>query len=225
MFLLLVLLVIGCLGITVTYGLSISGGGVNIQPASIQRSGSGSIGIEETLAAAEAGSLTTRTTDTVGDITMDDGSHTITTGDVVDVYWDGGVHYGATVGTVSGTTVPLSGGSGDVLPSASTTVTVAKQVEVTVSIDGDAAKILAMIIETNTKSLATAGHVQFVDSADAEIAEIDLVANTAKVWDLAGGSTNPFTGNPITKAKVSNGGSTANEGYTFKITGVQDASP
>lgn len=213
------------MSITVTHGQSISGGGVTIQPQPIQRTGSGSIGIEETLSVAEAGSLTTRTDADTGEITMGSGSHTIETGDTVDVYWDGGVQYGATVGTVSGTAVPIDTGSGDDLPVADTDVTLMKQLEANVSIDGDEAKLLAIILETNTKSLRTAGHVQFQDASNAEIAELDLVTNVPKVWDIEGGDNNPFTGTPITQAKISQGNTTADEGYTLKIVGVQDASP
>ncbi|MBK9128182.1 MAG: hypothetical protein IPM13_10320 [Phycisphaerales bacterium] len=70
------------------------------------------------------GTLTTRTSDTAGTLTMESG-HGIATGNTIHVYWDGGKRIGVTVGTVSGTSVPISGGSGDNLPDASTPMYVA----------------------------------------------------------------------------------------------------
>lgn len=216
---------LGVLGVTITYSTSISGGGVTLQPLAIQRTGDGPIGLDTTLPASQAGSLTTRTSDTVGEITMTDAGHTITTGAVIDVYWDGGVQYSVTVGTVSGTAVPISSGSGDVLPSSSTAVTVVVQTVANLTIDGDEAEIIAVMLESTTKSLRTAGHVQFVDASDAEIAEIDLVTNVPQVWDISGGSANPFTGNIITKANLSQAKAASGETYQLKIVGVQDATP
>lgn len=216
---------LACLGVTITYGLSISGGGMSIQPQPVQRTGSGVIGLDETLAAAQAGSLTTRTNTDTGEITMSDAEHTITTGAVVDVYWDGGVQYGATVGTVDGTAVPIDTGSGDDLPDADTDVTVVVQETANLTIDGDEAELIAIELSTNTKSLRSTGHIQFLDASDSEIAEIDLVTNVPQVWDLEGGATNPFTGNIITKAKVSQAGAVDGETYRLKIVGVQDATP
>lgn len=71
----------------------------------------------------KAGTLTTRTSDSVGTLTMDSG-HGITTGQGLDLYWDDGdgARIGMVVGTVSGDSVPVSGGAGFVLPSASTSV-------------------------------------------------------------------------------------------------------
>lgn len=209
---------------TVTHAQSITGGGVTIQPLPIARTNSGAIGLEDTLTAAKTGTLTTRTSDTVGTLTMDTG-HGITTGQIIDIYWTGGVQYTVTVGTVSVDSVPFSLGSGDVLPIATTAITAVVQKAINLSIDGDETDILAVILETVDKSLRTAGHIQFRDVSNAEVAEIDLVTNVPQVWDIAGGSANPFTGNVITNLKASQGSSTSTETYTLKLIGVQDASP
>lgn len=209
---------------SITLTQSISGGGVTIQTLPIIRTNSGPIGLEDTLTDAKSGTLTTRTSDTVGTLTMAAG-HGITTGQIIDIYWTGGVQYGVTVGTVATNSVPISLGDGDNLPTAATVITAVVQKSINLAIDGDNADILAIVLETIDKSLRTAAHVQFRDAADAEIAEIDLVANVPQVWDLAGGSANPFTGNPITNLKASQANVTATETYTLKIVGVQDASP
>ena len=213
------------MAIKINHRVSISGGGVSMTSQGVTREGSLSIGLEETLAASQAGSLTTRTDDNTGTITMTSGSHTIATGNTVDIYWSGGVRYGVTVGTVSGTSVPIDLGSGDVLPAAATAITIVPQVSANVSIDGDNAKYVAVILESKTKTLRTAAHIQFVDSGDAEIAELDLLANIAKVIDIDGGDSNIFTGNPITKVNISQANSTANQDYELKIVGVADATP
>lgn len=208
----------------ITLTQSISGGGISIQTLPVVRENSGPIGLEDTLDAAKVGQLTTRTDDTTGTLTMSSG-HGITTAAVIDLYWTGGVRYGVVVGTVATNSVPISGGSGDNLPTNMTAVTAVVQKSINLAIDGDNADIIAIVLETVDKSLRTAGHVQLRDAANAEVAEIDLVANVPQVWDLAGGSANPFTGNPITNLKASQGNSTATETFTLKIVGVQDASP
>lgn len=213
------------MAISIRTQTTISGGPVNINSAIITRSGSGAIGIDESMPLAQSGTLTTRTDADTGTITMGSGSHTIATGNVVDVYWDGGVQYGVTVGTVSGTSVPIDTGSGDDLPTADTAVTIVPQTTINVGIDGDNAKMIAIIIETADIAQRTAAHVQFLDGSSAEIAEIDLVTNVPKVYDIEGGQANPFTGNPITSAKASQGSTTADQGYALKIVGVQDATP
>lgn len=209
---------------SVTITQSITGGGVSIQPLAIVRSNSGPIALEDTLPAAKTGSLTTRTDDDTGELTMSSG-HGITTGQVIDIYWNGGVQYGVTVGTVATNVVPIDGGIGDNLPAQGTAITAVVQSSINLAIDGDNADVVSIMLETVDKSLRTAAHVQFRDAANDEIAEIDLVANIPKVWDIAGGSSNPFTGDPITNLKASQANSTSTETYTLKIVGIQDASP
>jgi hypothetical protein len=209
---------------TVTHAQSISGGGVTIQPLAITRTNSGAIGLEDTLDAAKAGTLTTRTDNNTGTLTMDSG-HGITTGQIIDIYWSGGVQRTVTVGTVATNSVPIDLGIGDNLPIATTAITAVVQKAVNLAIDGDNADILAVILETVDKALRTAANVQFLDGSASVIAEVDLVANVPQVWDIEGGSANPFTGNPITNLKVSQANTTSTEIYTLKIIGVQDASP
>jgi hypothetical protein len=75
-------------------------------------------------AVSAPGTLTTRSDDDTGTLTMDDGGHGIATGAVVTLLWDGGSRGGVAVGTVAGVSVPIDGGSGDVLPATSTAVRV-----------------------------------------------------------------------------------------------------
>jgi hypothetical protein len=169
--------------------------------------------------------LTTRTDDNTGTITMGDAGHGIQTGDKVDVYWDGGVQYDVTVGTVIGTTVPIDLGSGDVLPTDTppTAVIVSLRTQINLDIDGDNLVLLAIKQKYNSNTLTADSHVDFQDSGSAEIAEVDLEANGPQVWDIAGGSANPFTGNSITKAFASNGSTT--DVATLQLLWLQDSTP
>lgn len=211
------------MAVNVTYGLSVSGSGASIQ-SQVVRSGSASIGFTDTLAAAKTGSLTTRTDNTDGELTMTAG-HGITTAAVIDLYWAGGNRYGVVVGTVATNAVPISGGAGDNLPAGSTAITAVVQSTANIYIDGDNTELLAIELRTNDRTLRTAGHAAFYDADDALVAAVDLVANVPQVYDLASGITNPFTGDPITYAKISQAGSVTTETYQLQIIGVYDATP
>jgi hypothetical protein len=209
---------------TISISKAISGGGLSITSLPVSRTASGGITLEEPMSVAKTGQLTTRTDNTDGELTMA-ASHGITTAAVIDLYWTGGVRYGVVVGTVATNAVPISGGAGDNLPTNLTAITAVVQQSANVSIDGDNAKIIVVAVETVDKTIRTAAHVQFRDASNDEIAEIDLVTNVPQDWDIEGGSANPFTGDPITNIKFSQGGTSATETYTLKIVGVQDASP
>lgn len=75
-----------------------------------------------------AGTLTTRTDNDTGTLTLSSG-HGVMTGNTVDVFWNDHANsrLGMTVGTVSGTSVPIDGGTGDNLPAAATAVQVVNQ--------------------------------------------------------------------------------------------------
>lgn len=69
-----------------------------------------------------AGTLSARTGDSVGTLTIT--GHGISTGQGVDVYWNSGsnARIGCVAGTVSGDNIPITSGAGDVLPASSTSV-------------------------------------------------------------------------------------------------------
>lgn len=201
-----------------TFGTSVSIGGSSIQQV-VTREANTAVAVELTLPVGAAGELTTRTDDDTGEITADSAGHGITTGDTVNVYWDGGVQYGCTVGTVSGTAIPIDTGSGDNLPTLNSDVVVTKVVTAAVTLDGDNAQLIAIEMEDNANG-SDAGHVRFEDSGDSEIAELDLVANVPQTYDLAAGISNPFTGNVITEIIAANG-SSANAA-TLKVLALID---
>lgn len=208
---------------TFNYGVSLSGGGVSISQ-SLSRTADGSGSRSVVLPVGAAGSLTTRTDADTGEITADDAGHGIETGDIVDIYWDGGVQYGATVGTVSGTAIPIDAGSGDDLPAADTDIVVSKQVDINAAIDGDELSIIGIEASYVSATSTAKAHLDMQDSGDATIEELDLTANTPQIYDIEGGTgSNIFTGNPITHISASNGSAT--EVCTLKLLWLEDATP
>lgn len=114
-----------------------------------------------------------------------------------DVYWDVGARYGVVV-TITTNAAALEGGTGTDFPaSAETTVVVCKQQQSNVSIDGDQAALVGVVATVD-------GYASFQDASSNVIRGVALIANEPDMWDSSM-ATNPYTGNPITKALVSNG--------------------
>lgn len=202
---------------TVNVNVAVSIGGVAVQ-GSVARSAEGQIGQEVTLAVAQAGTLSTRTSDTAGTLTLS-ADHGITDADVIDIFWtddDGNLQcaYGATVGTVSGTSVPFTGASGTVLPAEDSTITACVVTEINVDFDGDDAKLVFL---KSTRQ----GHANFVDSGDASLEAITLdVAAEPWFW-IDGLCANPLTGNPVDALIVSN--ADANNEATVSLAVLYDS--
>jgi hypothetical protein len=147
--------------------------------------------------AAWAGALTTRTNDTSGTITMDDADHTISTGARVDIYWSGGQCYGAVVGTVAGTAVPIvSVTGGTVFPAAATDVIVCETVEVPLSFDGDNMKAVAA-------SAGSARSYFVMNNGTYDLNPQYLAAGGFYFWHNALADTNPLAGELPTKVFIS----------------------
>jgi hypothetical protein len=115
----------------------------------------------------------------------------------VDVWWNGGMRYGVDCVRTTNT-LALDGGTGTDFPAnGNTTVVVANQQQVNVSIDGDLASIVGVVA-------TVPAHVHFQDATGGSVRALTLVANEPDMWD-SNKATNPYTGNPITKAMVTNG--------------------
>ena len=178
-------------GMSVTRAASLTADGLTLRDPSV--------------AAAKAGSLTLRTNDTDGTVTTTD-SGAFTTADVIDLYWSGGRRYGVVVGTVSGTSVPISGGAGDNLPVADTAVTamVPGAEDFTVGYAG----LQALVAKCDTTGLAT-----FLASGGSVVRGADLAGpNGGYVGGGGGGATNPFGTTNVTDVRLSHASST--QAYT-----------
>ena len=202
---------------SLNYGISL--GSIS---RSITRTGESKIEAEITLPVATAGTLTTRTDDNTGIVTV--ASHSITISDTVDVYWSTGRRYGVDVTAQDSTTISIDLGAGDNLPSASTAVKIVKQVPFNLALDGDNAKIVGFSYELAADTSDGFGcRVTLFDAADDTITGLDLDAFVPNVCDIEGGATNLYTGDPITDGVASNGSSTY--AATLKIQAIVDATP
>lgn len=189
------------------------------------RTGDDLIDLQITLPAGKSGTLTTRTDDNTGIVTVASG-HGITGSDTVDVYWAAGRRYGVDVTATDATTISIDLGAGDNLPTASTAVVVVKQVIVNKAIDGDNVEIIGLLAEL-AASTGFGVRITFFDAVSgggsAVGSGIDLDPNSPFVLDIEGGATNLLTGSPILSFVASNGdGSNA---CTLKIQGLQDVTP
>ena len=189
------------------------------------RTGDDLIDLEVTLPAGKSGTLTTRTDDNTGVVTVASG-HGITASDTVDVYWATGRRYGVDVTTAGATTLDIDLGSGDNLPAQSTAVVIVKQVVVNKAIDGDNVEIIGFLAEL-AASTGFGVRITFFDAVSGGGSAvgngIDLDPNSPFVLDIEGGATNLLTGSPILSFVASNGdGSNA---CTLKIQGLQDVTP
>lgn len=207
-----------------TYSLAVTGLGGNIS-RQLTRERDGGLAYDITVPKGYAGTLSTRTDNETGTLTLSSG-HAITTGMVIDLYWSGGKRTGITVGTVSGTSVPIGAddsGAGDNLPAQDTAIVASQRIPFNIAIDGDELSLLGVQMNyTNTTETAESRAI-FVDSADDVIATLNLTANEVQLYDVTAGDDNPFTGDPITDAFVSNASSSYDA--TLKILGLQDATP
>lgn len=150
------------------------------------------------------------------------GGHGQTTG-TYDVYWTGGARYDVAC-TITVNAVALEGGTGTDFPaSANTTVVICKQVAINSAIDGDAIQLAALSLEYVDGAATSVGRLLFEDAASDDIASITLTANEPKIYDVAGGVTNPLTGDPITSCKATHSNTSA--AATLKIASLEDSTP
>lgn len=190
--------------VTMTMTKSISLDGVQGSEVTTATGESG-VKANQTLAVAKSGTLSTRTSNTAGTLTMESG-HGITTGARLDIYWtntDGtaGHAYGATVGTVSGLSVPFTGAAGDVMPAAATAVTASVPNDAVFGFVGDDMKGLLL-------STTVAGYFVVADGSGNLLAQY-VAANSSYSWIYGSGVTNPLAGDTPTKIYMSQSGITS----------------
>jgi len=154
----------------------------------VSRTQEGQISQDPILHKGFVGSLTTRTDDDTGVVTV--ASHDILDTDYVDIYWDGGVAYGGDVTAKTGTTIDVDLLSGDNLPDVSTAVIISKRTQIAIAFDGDD---LAMIAAYS----ASRGHIVFETSVPADIHNVELLAGDAWYWVSGMGWTNDLAGDPV----------------------------
>ncbi len=196
---------------------TITGGGL-LSASKLERDADSLIGHEiTTMPAGQAGTLSTRTTDNTGVVTLGSG-HGLTTADKVDVYFGtDAVQYDCAITLTDSTTITIGSGVGDVLPSQSSAVVVGKRVTIESAFDGDDVKLI-------TAWCSLKGHIDFRTGADANVHAQALEAAAAWSWATDQGTTNPLSGTAIATIEASCGEvSTADA--TLRIIGVRDGTP
>lgn len=171
-------------------------------------SGSGIAEQEVTVPAAKTGSLTTRTSTTVGTITGQS-AHGVTTAAKADIYWvnsDGtiGRRYNVTIGTVSGLAIPFSLGSGDDLPpSAPYPVTLMVPVTKDFVVIGDNIDAIGLYCVVPATAV-------FLDDGAAVLGALRVDDSTdSDGWDATSGADNPLSGVTAVQVNLSHADSTA----------------
>lgn len=183
--------------------------GVNVN-VSLAKTATGSIAQSQALAAAKTGSLTTRTDNTDGELTMTDTGHGIANGARIAIFWSGGCAYLGTVGTVSAKVVPFTGAAGDNLPVDDTAVTVQVMTPLDVDFDGDKAEIVAA-------SFSRRGVVVFEDSGDVVLDADDIAAGEGYAYVAGLSQSNPLAGNPVDQVWVANGDSDGTNAFVLGV--------
>ncbi len=165
--------------------------------ASVNRSGTAVVNALRSAPIAKTGTLSTRTDDNTGVVTMTAG-HGFATSDKIDLYWAGGRRCGMDA-TVAVNAVTLDGGTGDPLPPLTTPVTASKKTAVDIDFNGTLAK---------TIQIGSAGRVRVELYEGATLRKgIDLEPGDLPYsWYSDGPVANPVNGNAISSAQVSQGG-------------------
>jgi len=149
-----------------------------------------------TVIKAQPAVLTTRTNNTAGTLTMNNNSHGITTGQRVDLYWSGGQCYGAIVGTVAGTSVPIASVSGgSVLPSTSTNISVGIATSAPFNCTGN--NIQALVLST-----PQTGYFVF-NNGSTDVYAALVQGGNIYTWDVSESYTNPLASQVPTKVYMS----------------------
>lgn len=170
--------------------------------------------LEVVLPAAKTATLTTRTSDTAADLTGQSG-HGVTTGQTLDVYWEGGCQYGCTVGTVAGLTIPISGGTGDALPIATTALTI--QVPVSTNLAIPANSLSFLLVNSPVGKTVTRFRSSVPTILTAYVAKLSGLDN--RLWDNASGAVSPLGATANATVLISSGSTTTQSvriqpGYT-----------
>ena len=173
--------------------------GITISPQQVTVTDNLAADLAVSVLAAQPSTLTTRTDATHGTLTMTNSGHGIVTGQRIDLYWTGGQIYNVTVGTVSGTSVPITLSTGT-LPSLNAVINAGIPVKTLVAITGDNLSALLFNGITSERSYFVMATVAPVDENPQMVA-----TNGSYQWYTGSGITNPLAGVVIASVWVSHG--------------------
>lgn len=184
------------MNITITKNINI--GGVNFTENK-QVTFDVGLGLPVNPTVAQPGVLTVRGSVSAGTVTMGSGGHTIVTGQRADLYWAGGRRRGVVIGTVAGTAVPFTGGTGTDLPVTTTPIGVATPIKRAIGFAGNDLAILV-----GSAPAGVDGQIVLADAALAELYYMHVsngVVLEAYYSDFA--DVNPLAGDAVAFAYFS----------------------
>jgi hypothetical protein len=176
--------------------------GVNID-STIRRTDELEQAFRATMVPGRAGTLSTRTDDNTGIVTVASG-HGITDTDTVAVFWAGGSRYDVDVTATTATTISIDLGAGANLPAATTAVVIAKESVHTLPIVGDDIAVIGIGCDNRAS-------INFRDSGDASLLRYDMATGEGRLWISGQDVTNPLAGDTVATIVIANGGTTAAE--------------
>jgi hypothetical protein len=185
-----------------TINITVNAGGVS-KRASITVTDETAVQVSGTLAAGKAGTLSTRTDNDTGVVTLAAG-HGLSSA-TYDVHWtESGVLKSrrGMAGTLSVNDMTLDGGAGENLPAEDAAVVICTQSTFEFDHAGDNLKLLFV------HASARAGLDFEADDGTSHLA-LDVAANEGYLWWDDGNVTNPVAGDTIGKIVASSGSTTA----------------
>lgn len=154
----------------------------------------------DSVLAAQPATLTTRTGDRAGTLTMTNAGHGIITGQRIDFYWTGGSCFGVIAGTVSGTSIPFTiVQGGDILPATGTAITVGICKSVAFELAGD--NITALVCSKATAAVRC--YFVFTELLGVLALAVLNQAGSVYVWDGTTKATGPVGSGPVGSASIS----------------------
>lgn len=163
-----------------------------------------------TLLAGLAGTLSTRTDDNTGVVTLGSG-HVVTAENTVSLYWSGGKRTGMTV-TIPGdpaseTQIAIDGGVGDNLPAGSTALVVGVETDVDFVVDGDTVDgILAFFGGSPAPTTGRCSAAFRTSGAAVKEFELNMTEGKSSYWWVGAMQVdNPLASSSIVTVRASNG--------------------
>jgi hypothetical protein len=179
---------------------------------------------EITLNAAKTGTLTTRTDNDTGVITLTAG-HGLSSGKI-DIFWAEGGVKGSRVnmdGTISTNALTIDGGTGDNLPTNNTAVTAVVPSTETVTVNADNLAVIAATINSDSHCCIAAGTLAGGTGAFSVGARIELndgANGRTFIWNSVTDGTNPLdAANTFTTLKLSQGSTAASNKLKLSFAG------
>jgi len=152
-------------------------------------------------AAGKDGTLTTRTSDTAGVLTVATG-HGITTSDKVCVFFTAGVATNFTVSATTATTITIASGGGTALPIATSAIIVSVIATHSITIVGDSLSVFQ--IGCNRRCW-----VDLLNSSPASIVSFLITEGEGRFFVASAGMVNALAGATVATIKVANGSTKA----------------